>query len=461
MALKDEDIARRVSERPGYSVVQYREVGLPVFKLQALLTLQSEIALAPTEEFILKCVQEGIDTSNEISDYLGIPIELVLKRVGKLQYEGALGFTDERRFVVSTPGSLRLSEAKSTSIVKEQFPIYVDGLTRMVGPITNQDLYTGRDLSELGIATIPPIPRRVPQTPDVDLTQVNRAIEALAAGRKRTITKRAIKLDALVGRTKVFFRRALALALKSDSGRSVVITFAIDGRISEEHEASFALAAPRSQMFGKIFKVDQRRRDVQMVVRQLREELPYLDLKADSPRNTIRQVLSLKTTPATKTGKKASLVRTLSVFDHPPLLRRAIEEAKSRLLVISPWIRAAVVDDQFLFVLEKCLRRNVQTIFAYGLGRNDRGEKDADKAAVSTLRQLESKYSNFRLVRMGDTHAKVLLMDEQFFVTTSFNWLSFKGDPGQSFREEEGTYVEGRDVVEDYYLKLTSRLVDT
>jgi hypothetical protein len=67
-------------------------------------------------------------------------------------------------------------------------------------------------------------------------------------------------------------------------------------------------------------------------------------------------------------------------------------------------------------------------------------------------------FPNFRLVRKGDTHAKVLLVDSSFFVTTSFNWLSFRGDPKQPMREEEGTMVEGPTLVEDYYQKLAARI---
>ena len=46
-------------------------------------------------------------------------------------------------------------------------------------------------------------------------------------------------------------------------------------------------------------------------------------------------------------------------------------------------------------------------------------------------------------------HHKVLVCDRKFIVTTSFNWLSFRGDPTMSFRQEVGCVVEGNKVVEE------------
>ncbi len=42
---------------------------------------------------------------------------------------------------------------------------------------------------------------------------------------------------------------------------------------------------------------------------------------------------------------------------------------------------------------------------------------------------------------MANTHEKVLLVDTKYVVITSFNWLSFKGDPKLGFRQETGLYT--------------------
>ena len=72
-------------------------------------------------------------------------------------------------------------------------------------------------------------------------------------------------------------------------------------------------------------------------------------------------------------------------------------------------------------------------------------------AQLDVLRNCQGMRSSIRLLRKGNTHAKVLLVDSRYFVTTSFNWLSFKGDPAQPMREEEGTLVEGVEAVDAYF----------
>jgi phosphatidylserine/phosphatidylglycerophosphate/cardiolipin synthase-like enzyme len=49
--------------------------------------------------------------------------------------------------------------------------------------------------------------------------------------------------------------------------------------------------------------------------------------------------------------------------------------------------------------------------------------------AEKDLKQLADRHKNFRFVYVGNTHRKTLVSDDSFAVVTSFNWLSFKGDP--------------------------------
>ncbi|NLA96488.1 MAG: hypothetical protein GX838_06575, partial [Clostridiaceae bacterium] len=86
------------------------------------------------------------------------------------------------------------------------------------------------------------------------------------------------------------------------------------------------------------------------------------------------------------------------------------------------------------------------------------GERDPDRLARESLEALAKAFDNFRLVRKGNTPAKVLLVDAAYFVTTSFNWLSFRGDPNQPMREEEGTLVEDASAVNAYHASLMARL---
>ncbi|KRF28947.1 hypothetical protein ASG91_04770 [Phycicoccus sp. Soil802] len=127
----------------------------------------------------------------------------------------------------------------------------------------------------------------------------------------------------------------------------------------------------------------------------------------------------------------------MGVFEHPALLDRALETAERRLLLIAPWIRRAVVTTDFLSKLERRLKAGVQVTIAHGYGDDDRG---SDDDAIRRLGNLASRFENFSFVRLPNTHAKVLIFDD-VWVSTSFNWLSFRGDPDRTYRMEEGTLV--------------------
>jgi hypothetical protein len=132
-----------------------------------------------------------------------------------------------------------------------------------------------------------------------------------------------------------------------------------------------------------------------------------------------------------------SLVRSVSVFEHADLLAEAISTANERLLIVAPWVKKSVVNADFVARLEQRLRDGVEVTIAHGYGDDDRG---SDESALNRLRNLAAKYGRFTFARVRNTHAKILIFDE-IWVSTSFNWLSFRGDSDRTYRMEEGTLV--------------------
>jgi hypothetical protein len=61
-------------------------------------------------------------------------------------------------------------------------------------------------------------------------------------------------------------------------------------------------------------------------------------------------------------------VRYLKVFDHPPLLEEALTQATERLMIISPWIGACVVDAMFLKKITRLCATGVKVYIGYGIG---------------------------------------------------------------------------------------------
>jgi phosphatidylserine/phosphatidylglycerophosphate/cardiolipin synthase-like enzyme len=140
--------------------------------------------------------------------------------------------------------------------------------------------------------------------------------------------------------------------------------------------------------------------------------------------------LELERLEAAKRKAEAELqalpIRNLYTYDHPPLLEEALNQSRERLMIIAPWIKADVVDKDFLEKLEALLKSSVAVFIGYGINKQPTANlAPQHQAARDRLSQLAGKYSNFRFKRLGDTHAKVLIKDSDFSVVSSFNWLSF------------------------------------
>src|SRR5260370_36072909 len=74
-----------------------------------------------------------------------------------------------------------------------------------------------------------------------------------------------------------------------------------------------------------------------------------------------------------------------------------------------------------------------------------------DQLALEKLRQLADKYPSFRLKHLGNTHAKVLLKASEFEAVSRFHWLSFRGDPDNTCRDERGTLIRQPEHVQNKF----------
>ena len=106
------------------------------------------------------------------------------------------------------------------------------------------------------------------------------------------------------------------------------------------------------------------------------------------------------------------------------------------------------------------MSRKVKVVICYGIA--NRIDDDV-KHTVDLLNQLKEdknigKYLS--LIKLGNTHEKVLVCDDKFTVITSFNWLSFKGDPKRGFRQETGSFLEGKENCDKMLNNLQLRIIE-
>lgn len=439
-----EEVVERFSKaRPGYVLASYGEVGLPFYRLRLRLAVLEHKDVPPIQEFVLRAVGAGLVERDVIGEALGLSESLVSTTLVDLINEDALelGFdTPEGEETLKLTGNGRglLSKAVQIKSTERIVEIDYDGLLRI--PVMPLHRYLEpRDLDRLGVREIPPHPIRRPQ--DSELSAHTRDIEQIArqlgGARQQLSDVLAVRK---IERASRVFSRAVALVYRPEGTRRSQgqVAFAVGGQLSEAHADAFAKA-------GLNVKLGIAKRGME-------------DAKVIAGRVLGEEIVAETQSPNVRDAEaSASPVSAIETYEHPAILRRALEESQSRLLLISPWLRAGVIDGDFLVSVEQALERGVEFFLGWGMSAKEEGRGDADKEVLRKLTALSKRYKNFHLNRLGRTHAKVLICDRRFIVVTSFNWLSFKGDPKRTFRDERGTMVTIESHIDQQFDDLSSR----
>ena len=478
--MRSEEIAARFDNRQGFSVVDYMEIGLPIYRLTCTALMQVQKRYPPIEEFVLRCLAIGLREPTEVSGMLGLTPRVVEATLTNLIRSDDVFECHDGSVELTEKGKESAREHVVTRPVDQSIVFFVDGLTRRSQWFDQRELLFPKQAEAAGLKQIRAFPARRPNTNELDITDV---FEALRVGARAQEANRQLLRIKKVTRADRMFMPALLLIFKRDRGRDVQVAFVIDGRLSDDHEMAFLEA-----------KGLQKLRIRELVVRQEANHLPDLvgeriaeeiareeerslriaekvrrqgavaRLKASIAEGKIRNVVgdeerssveqersgAISEIQAADKDLKKLAVRPLAVYEHPELLRHSISTVRERLVIISPWITPAVVSREFLKQLELTLERGIRIYVGYGLGE-DSNHIEKDNTAIEGLQRLDRQHVGFTLKRFGDTHAKILIKDREFFVTSSFNWLSFRGDPNRTFREEFGTFVGIPEIVEEFF----------
>jgi len=478
-----EDVAQRFSSRDGLRLRDYIEVALPIYqlRLRAITILHKNIP--PIEEFILRALSMDICSFNALGLFLGLD-ERVLK-------PALLSLIDSDD-VVATPGiaesgfsltakGRKTAEQHIMSTTEERsFTMYFDALTRRCVWYRSEQLIEYREMKSKGLREIAHYPAVRPRVGDLRVTEMDSILKSLhgsAESRRDLVAIRGIEL------CKKWFIPALALIYSREGNMDLQVGVVIGGRISGDHERiltslpSFAdflkNAVPVGGEVGSDLVPVQESNSEAL---KSSEVLQGAIAEATNRKAEMEDSLVAATVPSEESELKRKLVlleeeilrltsevnalpvRNLYVFDHPLLLKDALKGAKERLLIISPWIRGEVVDKDFLSDLEKLLVASVVVYIGHGITANPTTKlKPADSIAKAELQKLAAAHSNLHFVRIGNTHAKVLVKDHEYAAITSFNWLSFRGDPNKTYRDEQGVLLQRRDLVDSKFSEVVKQ----
>lgn len=124
---------------------------------------------------------------------------------------------------------------------------------------------------------------------------------------------------------------------------------------------------------------------------------------------------------------------SLEVIDgseHFNALMRALTEAKSTVCILSGWIGSPLLNAEIQQLLRAAVKRGVRIFIGFGWESSSGHEiSPTAKSALSFVRSLDS--SQIMIARFAN-HEKVLVVDDEYCIIGSNNWLS-----NSTFRNSE------------------------
>lgn len=416
--------------RPGHRLVAVEPAAFPVTVVNATVLAQERKPLPAVEEFTLRCVLAGRRSISAVAEMLGLEVTIVESAVVSLAAAGALHYdSSAHRLSITPSGTAIAREHGSVRPVERSFKTPFDRMTWAVTDYGQEDLLKKSVAKEEGRILLPATQTRKVVVDDIDVRYLNRVLADTAGARDAMEILRVLRVQY----STYLYMKCSLLVFQSDSG-DLEFGVIVDGKPSSVHDIALVKAGGPGEI----------------AVSSQRETAPPAALPEDVTSAAEETDHASPPLEAVSTSSDKTLIRSIDMYEHRILLDEALSTAAKRILLVSPWVKSAVVNTDFMGALERALRRGVQVDIAHGIGEDDRG---SDSFALSRLANLQRRYPDeLRVTRHPNTHAKILIFDD-VWVATSFNWLSFRGDADRTYRMEEGTLVRSRVHADREYLK--------
>lgn len=158
------------------------------------------------------------------------------------------------------------------------------------------------------------------------------------------------------------------------------------------------------------------------------------------------EITDIKPSTPLARGKGNDVERLDDLDSHRRTLRQAIEDARQRVLVVSPYLSfAAISADDLAPVLKRARERDIRVVVAYDKQLNTGRDGRLCKRAAQALDALA--VARVETWPLDGAHNKTLAVDDAWIVEGSFNWLSALRERNHDFqRHEVSILYRGSDV---------------
>lgn len=423
----------------GYRLNELILFSYPVrrLKLNLLVNKNPDDSLLKVYIVILRSIQAGFHTQGELFSFLGLgeTDEFIIRELFSLREKEYVNFSSGK-WTVSEFG---LEFLKDNSILrieeKEDFEFLVDGISgQLLSFKENQTEKVPLD-KKLDYKL-----NYVPKSPDLLADKFHELSDIYKADKDQKSYLMSYSPD----------------EIKSDKGEWCNYWFAEyipKGNLNQE-----AYLEVRS--FQNLKKIKSLSSKFNAEYRQLIYKLSNVE-RAD-----FEELATLIKVPKQKEEKPAEFSH-LTIWETKQKFIEALSNVNKRILIESPWIKRAT--QEYIPFFKEILQSGKQLIIIYGISEKD----DHDYHTMKQIEELQSEYKSlFHLIhlpthfeksksksKLSGTHRKLVIKDDDFFITGSFNFLSFGKNESQQVANEESMLIASNvqnkweQVIKEYSLK--------
>ena len=476
------------NDHPGYVLSDWYEAGIPIYTVELRTLMQVKQPMPVIEQFILRALEANVVRVKEISNMYGLDYLIIYDTLEKLQKEGYISIlnfkeNDDQNEVLSITKKGReiLRTLEYLIPEEENFTFCQDALTGEYLPFRH--LFTPKEMKKADLHLFPPKCGE-PAFDDIDIITLRRVWKEVRRNLSEAYqTKDILDIIDLVnwypGYRTIRVLHFINLenqdiniqvydGVQRSTGHAISI-LEMEGqgnkvlRADKNHYLDNLENPIREVISPDLYSAIQKKakeippllQEKQRIQIQFEKarELQDANVINEDQKHLEQQLFDLQNELMRLEQRKNNLenaapnTRILSMAEHRPMLIRALKNAKNRVFVISPWLSPNAVNREFRNVIKETIAR--AQIVEEKVRQFPKHYRE--KQCLQTLEELKKFKGgkNLYLHRLEDSHAKVVICDELFMITTSFNWLSFGGDPDRGNRIEFGILTEDRKAIRD------------
>lgn len=461
--IKDfENKIRKYHSHPEAIVIDCKSIGYPFYVLNLDLTYLDNRDLELLEEYVMKCIANGLNKIEEISGFLGMNNHIIEKVLSKLISDLV---TKEDGFNLTQKGKDALQKQTVLAPISDTKTFYLDALNGKLIDNFYISKFDAKQYQNVAISKIIKKPRKDniediidyyediekllqrPGINNIELIQVNKIEKVYLEWHEVLLVLYKSNPNDNELEYEIFSRDSIQKYYRETieklygKGKKILDPIFQDMKQDNTSNQSF------TEIVSSIKDEDVKN------VEQITARINYFndpDSFTESKNNSIKEEKQKLEQQLEQIKSQTRISEVIHTFELREYLFKALKQAKNRVMIVSPWIKSNVVNQEFLSVLEETLKRKVKVHIIYGYKQTP-GSMKNDNWSIKKLEDLMHNYKNLNFKKTTNSHRKQVVCDDKFAIVTSFNFLSFRADPNLTYRDELGVILRDEQTIEDLF----------